>query len=54
MYSFDVSEIMAEMRYQEVCSSYDRIFKQLDLPIVKGSIVRNYVLSSYFDADMYC
>jgi len=42
MYSFDVSEIMAEMRYQAVCGSYDRIFKQLDLPIVKGSIVHMY------------
>lgn len=44
MYSFDDSEIMAEFRYQAVCGSYDRIFKQLDLPIVKGSIVHMYLV----------
>jgi len=36
MYSFDVDEDKAMETYKEVCLAYERIFKQLDLPAVKG------------------
>ena len=42
MYSFDVNEKMAEKTYEKVVWTYDRIFKQLDLPIAKGWILIMY------------
>ena len=36
MYSFDVDEEKAMETYKEVCLAYERIFKRLDLPAVKG------------------
>ena len=36
MYSFDVDEENAMETYKEVCLAYERIFKRLDLPAVKG------------------
>ena len=36
MYSFDVDEDKAMETYEEVCLAYERIFKRLDLPAVKG------------------
>ena len=45
MYSFDVNEETAGETYDEVCSAYERIFKRLDLPIVKGN--SRYCLNCY-------
>jgi len=36
MYSFDVSEETARETYSTVSAAYDRLFKQLEVPFVKG------------------
>ena len=36
MYSFDTTEESAGKTYDEVCAAYERIFRRLNLPVVKG------------------
>jgi len=41
MYSFDVSEETARETYSTVSAAYDRLFKQLEVPFVKGRYAKH-------------
>lgn len=36
MYTFDVSEEKALETYKQLCTTYEQIFKELDIPVIKG------------------
>ncbi len=36
LYTFDCNEDEANKTYEKVCNAYERIFKRLDLSVVKG------------------
>ena len=37
MYTFDASEENALDTYKVLCTTYEQIFKELDMPVIKGT-----------------
>ena len=42
MYTFDLTSDDASDTYLEVCSAYQRIFKRLNVPVLKGKALVYY------------